>query len=106
MIKKIQQGDVVFWEGEKVPDDGKVLKTTIVRHGESGNAHCIKSGECDLIEKDGVLYYVAKTKTIITHDGPHKPHHGTVVLPAKTSGRVGTIYESNPFDEQIRAIRD
>lgn len=106
MIEKLQQGDVIFWQGEKVPEDGTVLQTTIVRHGESGNAHVIESGECKLIEKNGILYYIAETESKIKHSGPHKPHHGTITLPAKTSGRVGTVQEANPFTEQIAAVRD
>lgn len=106
MNYKIQQGDVIFFAGEEIPTDGKLKIDGVVRHGESGNAHVIISGDCELITKNGIEYFNAKTETHITHAGPHAPHHGTVILPAKSKGRIGSVVEYNPYTEQIERVRD
>jgi hypothetical protein len=65
------QGDCVFYFicKNELPKDAKKLETKVLLEGETiGHKHRITEGECDLFEKDGVLYYNPKTETKIGHE--------------------------------------
>jgi hypothetical protein len=73
------QGDCVFYfiERKNIPKDAKKLETKVLLEGETiGHKHRIVEGECDLYEKDGVLYYVPTTETKVAHE----EHRTTTII--------------------------
>lgn len=96
----IQQGDVLIFESE-IPEGAKKQKGNIIREGETtGHAHRV-IGECDIYEKDGVLYmHAGKGGVIIKHE----EHKEQVVKGGKY--RIGVVKEVDPFEKVVRQVRD
>jgi hypothetical protein len=65
------QGDCVFYfiKENEIPEGARKLETKVLLEGETvGHKHRIIDGECDLYEKDNVLYYVPKSETKVGHE--------------------------------------
>lgn len=103
---KFQQGDLIFCFENFIPEDGEKFNTGLIKQGISGNMHEIVSGDCELIKKNETIWFNAKTETIVIHHGPHSPHHGKIILPAGTQGRIIRIVETDPFSDIIKAVQD
>jgi len=95
-----QQGDVII-KRAKGKITGKKLDHGILAEGEAtGHKHEIKTGNYDLIEKDGELYLINKEEVTVTHQ-EHSPIN---LPPGKWS--IGIVQEFDPFKEEARKVID
>ena len=110
----IQQGDVLFFRTNDLPKGLKRKKAvrpglaTFAEGEVTGHHHSAviekidgrKTDNITLYEKDGVLYCSVRKETTVTHQ-EHKP----VTLPMGDY-RVGIVREYDPFEKEIRDVRD
>lgn len=113
-MELIQQGDVLFFRIDSLPEGLTVKEgarpgfVTFAEGEVTGHHHSAvigKVGGCDtdnitLYEKDGVLYCAVAGETEVTHQ-EHRP----VTLPPGNY-RVGIVREYDPFEKEIRDVRD
>ena len=106
-MNQLQQGDVLFVKVSTLPSNLKAAPTTrrgiILADGETtGHAHTIEDLENVnvFVDESGALYVEAKEATVVTHE-EHKP----VTLPAGIY-KVGRVQEVDPFENEIRSVRD
>ena len=98
-VDLIVQGDV-FLTPEILPVGAKKLRHKILAKGEStGHAH-VADAESELYEYEGTLYLIAETGVQVKHE-EHKP----INVPAGT-WKIGIIREYDPFEEEIRQVKD
>jgi hypothetical protein len=100
-----QQGDVLFKKVKEVR--GKEVKPDargyVFAEGEhTGNYHAVKDTEAvKVYEENGVKYVrVIKDNATVEHQ-----EHGAVVLP-RGKYKIGIVKEFDPFEQDIRRVRD
>jgi len=104
-MQQLQQGDVLLLAAQ-LPEGCKKISAGrrgyVLVEGEStGHAHVIEDIEgCEIYEKDGVMYISASREVSLTHE-----EHNVVKIPAG-SWEVGIVQEYDPFDEELRNVRD
>ena len=103
-MKLYRQGDWVFAEVGKVPEEAKPEKRDsrnrlIIGEGEAtGHAHAVHSKEADIMVLDNVRWLLAPEAVDVVHE-----EHDTIRLPAGTYElRPQFIYERG----QIRKVLD
>lgn len=103
--KCYQQGDVVFKSVEKIK--GNPVKPDargyVFAEGEStGHCHVVKDTEAvKVYEENGVKYVrVITASATVEHQ-----EHGPVALP-KGTYRIGIVKEYDPFENDIRRVKD
>lgn len=106
-MKYFQQGDVLFFavDGVKGTKKKADLRGIVFAEGEyTGHYHAIKETDTDdveLYEENGVLYCsVKKERATVEHQ-----EHGAIVLP-KGDYKIGIVKEFDPFEEEIRQVKD
>lgn len=99
-MKFYQHGDVLIKEINNV--DGEKLKTNVVMEGEfTGHAHRITQGQFQLYKTAmQQMYLQCLTACVITHE-EHKP----IEIP-KGTYIIEAVREFDPFEDEIRAVRD
>lgn len=108
----VQQGDVLFFRMDALPEGVKAKKGNrpglatfaegeVTSHHHSAVVEQI-DGEDNLVlyEKGGVLYCAVRRETVVTHQ-EHKP---VTLFPGDY--RVGIVREYDPFEKEIRDVRD
>lgn len=98
----IVQGDIFFVK-EAIPKGAKSRKHDgRLKEGEStGHCHKVAAPEkVEFYEKDGVLYLRVKEKTTVEHE-----EHNPVTL-EPGDYRFDSQIEDDPFDDEIREIKD
>lgn len=100
-IKKLQQGDVILKPVDyKV--SGRKLDHLILAEGEStGHSHQLVDGLGQLIVMDNILHLqVFSEAAKLKHE-----EHREIVVP-KGDYVVGQVNEYDPFEDEIRKVRD
>lgn len=105
-MKYYQQGDVLFFVVKKVK--GKVIKPEAERgfvfaEGETtGHYHAVKETEgVKVYEENGTKYCaVEKESAVVEHQ-----EHGAITLP-KGTYKISIVKEFDPFEQEIRKVRD
>lgn len=104
-MKIYQQGDVVFFTEKEIK--GKEVKADargyVFAEGEqTGHYHTVKDTEAvKVYEENGVKYCrVIKDNAKVVHQ-----EHSVVTLP-RGNYRIGIVQEFDPFEEEIRNVRD
>ena len=101
---KLQQGDVILHKINGLPKGAKLLSHKTLAIGEStGSRHEIVWVDAGLYELDGILYAHNPSNKVSFQD---HPQHGTLVIEKKSTYRIGTKREYDPFEEEIRKIMD
>lgn len=102
-----QHGDMLLYKVDHLPRDTLTRRASIKRHvlaeGEAtGHAHAIEDLEgCDVyVDKSGVLYVDVYRPVQLTHE----EHAAQTIQPGVY--RVGRVREVDPFQDEIRAVRD
>lgn len=105
-----QQGDVLLFAVDTIPDGAKVVPRKngrlILAEGEAtGHAHAISDPGATLYSMpDGTLYLEVTGEVVPLEHEEHKAHH----IKRKRSRiyRVGKVREMDPFESEIRQVRD
>ena len=97
-------GDVILRKVKDLPQGAKKQNRksgcVVLAEGEvTGHAHRIKD-ECELYEKDGVLFLVNENKVTVTHE----EHKATVILPGVWE--IGIAKEYDFLTEETRNVAD
>jgi hypothetical protein len=107
--KLVQQGDVLFFKVEGLPEEGltpaKSSKRGMVvfAEGEShGHYHSV-------LEESGVKLFEDETGTLWCSvpaevEVEHQEHNKVTLAPGNY--RIGIVREVDPFSEEIHAVRD
>ena len=102
-----QQGDVLLFKEDSLPKKVKKVDPEngqfVLAVGEAtGHAHVIDAlNSCEVFKDDaGTVWLSVLSPTTIRHQ-----EHKAVTLP-KGKFRVGLVRESDPFDKEIRSVRD
>ena len=114
------QGDV-FLVSEKIPEEAKRIAKRPLAVGErTGHAHEIAGEEHDLYEAGGVLHFrtyrAEENYELYELDGvlylrTHKPvtlrhpEHKPITID-RGEWRVGIVKEFDPFEEEVRNVKD
>ena len=101
---KQQQGDVIIKRTYKIPEGAiRVFRNKrgyVLAEGEAtGHAHEIND-YIEMYEKEGVLYIRADKPVTIRHE-----EHKAIRLESGIY-KVGRVREYDPFDEEVREVRD
>jgi len=103
----IQQGDVLFFEENNLPESIKKVKSKngylIFAEGETtGHFHgVLEEDACELFEDEhGTLWCKVAGEIDVKHQ-EHKP-----VTLKEGVYRIGIVREVDPFAEEIRSVRD
>jgi len=107
--KLYQQGDVLLFSVEKIPDECKTMKADhrgwVLAEGEAtGHAHTIPMGVDSgsvLFEDEGHNLWLNASKSVTIKHQEHK----AVTLP-KGKYKIGIVKEVDPFSEEIHKVRD
>ena len=105
-MRQQQQGDVMFLMVEDIPNGAKRVKPIngiyILAEGEAtGHKHSVVAEPgIELYEHNGVLYLSVGHTIPATHE-----EHGPITL---TPGirEIGLVVEVDPFEGEIRQVRD
>lgn len=96
-----QHGDVTIKPVKSAPKGARRRQGNTLMEGETtGHTHKVTEGEFDLVTKGGVLYFVARTPCVVTHE-EHKP----IAVPQGTY-KVGRVREYDFFQKEIRLVKD
>ena len=105
--KLIQQGDVLFFLSDKMPDGlkkRKAVRRGLVTFAEgevTGHHHsCVTDGVTLYEDEAGVLWCKVEKETTVTH----QEHNPVTLEPGNY--RVGIVREYDPFEKEIRDVRD
>lgn len=105
--KLYQQGDVLVFKEEKIPEDATVLKVDdrgiVLAEGEvTGHYHSIAElDECEAFKDTaGDTWLNVKSPVKIKHQ-----EHKQITLP-KGKYRVGIVREVDPFAEEVNKVKD
>lgn len=104
--KYVQQGDVLVFDAETIPDDAVKVAPVggryVLREGEAtGHAHAVvATPDVELFEKGGTLYLRVHEPTDLTHE-----EHGTHTLTPGVK-RIGAVREVDPFENAVRYVAD
>lgn len=101
----IQQGDVLLFSVDRVPEGAKAVKTSgkiILAEGEAtGHAHAITQVEkCETFTLADALFIRCNAPVVVTHE-----EHGNVTLDPGV-WRVGIVREYDHFAEEARKVID
>jgi len=103
VIKKFQQGDLIIKETTEKQKGKKLTHCVLQSSDVSGHKHIIKKGNVSLYNhnnKDEFILVVVDKEVILTHE-EHKP----IKIP-KGKYLVYGVKEFDPFEEEIRRVRD
>jgi hypothetical protein len=103
MDKQRQQGDVLFYSVEEIPETAKEKKgkDIIVAEGEStGHAHRITDDYVQMFLDDGIVFLSSAKPFVCRHE-----EHKEVALPAGKY-RIGIVREYDHFAERERRVAD
>ena len=96
---KYQQGDVII-KASIIPKDAELIAKKPLAIGEvSGHSHQVVE-DCEMYEKDGVLYITSSNQMTVKHE-----EHTQIVLPAGDY-QIGIVKEFDPFLEETRRVID
>lgn len=111
-MRKLQQGDVLLKKCDTIPANAKKVamkpRGFVLAEGETtGHCHVVRDDTVELFEADGVLYLKAITPTNLEHTLPtgEQADHNPVAIDAGI-WQVGIVKEFDPFQEEIRNVRD
>jgi hypothetical protein len=98
---KLQQGDVIIKDVE-YEVNGEKLDHLVLAEGEStGHAHRLTEGLGALIVLDNILHLqVFSENAKLRHE-----EHNEIVIP-KRNYKISIVREFDPFENEIRAVRD
>lgn len=103
----IQQGDVLFFRVDAIPAGMKEKKpiipgmTTFAEGETTGHHHsCVTDGVELYEDAAGVLWCHVEKDAVVTHQ-EHKP-----VTLSPGNYRIGIVREYDPFENEIRSVRD
>jgi len=105
-MRQLQQGDVLLNQIKTLPKDAKQLKPKdkryILADGEvTGHAHAIEALESiELYEVNDTLYLKVISPAPLIHE-----EHNTINLPVGLY-EVGRVVEIDPFEQELRNVRD
>jgi len=99
---KYQQGDVILRKVTKNLKEGKKLDHLVLAEGEAtGHNHRITEGIASLIMLDKILHLEVFSETAkLEHQ-----EHNEIILP-KGKYEIGIVKEYDPFEDEIRQVRD
>jgi hypothetical protein len=101
MNKKLQQGDVIL-EPVNYAIKGEKLNHLTLAEGEStGHYHRIESGLGQLIMMDKIMHLQIFSDTALLRHEEHNP----INVP-KGDYKIKIVREYDPFDDEIRQVRD
>ena len=100
----IVQGDVFFTRTEALPNGAmpveRTLRGFVIAEGEAtGHAHVV-ADDIELYEVGGFLYLRTESEVKVKHE-----EHKSVIL-SKGIWKVGIVHEYDPFNEEVRGVRD
>lgn len=97
-----QQGDVLAFKVDKIPQEAKKLKNLILMHGEvTGHCHQVTSGLAELFETGSTKYLkVLSDEAVVTHE-----EHKAITLP-KGVYKIERVREYDHFVEEARVVED
>lgn len=100
-----QQGDVLFHKVSSVPGGARKVKhhngKYVLAEGEvTGHAHVVPQQECELYEKDGVLFMSVPKSATVTHE----EHHPVTIDDGVWE--VAGVVEVDPFEDETRRVAD
>lgn len=103
-VMKKQQGDVIIKRTFKIPEGAtRVFRNQrgyVLAEGEAtGHAHVIDD-YVEMYEKDGVLYIRVDKPVTVKHE-EHKP-----IRLESGIYKVGKVREYDPFEEEVREVKD
>lgn len=97
----LQQGDVLLFVENEIPNTLVSMNTNVVQEGEhTGHAHRLDTGEVFIEPKTKVKYLKLVNPTMLRHE-----EHKAFNVPAGLY-RVGIVREVDPFEDEIRAVKD
>jgi len=103
-MKTYQQGDVLIQECNIPSDAQKVISKNgkfILAEGETtGHCHAVCEDNCQLYEKNGILYMRVDAATEVVHE-----EHKKIKIPAGDY-IVEKVVEVDPFADEIRKVAD
>lgn len=100
-ITYFQQGDVLLFPIDSLPEGLENSKTKVVQEGEhTGHAHRLAEGEVFLDKKTNTKFLRLVEDTAISHE-----EHKTINLPAGNY-QVGIVREYDHFNEEARQVAD
>ncbi len=104
-MKYQQQGDVLIFaiNESELPTDLEDLKTNVIQEGEhTGHAHRMYDGKAEVFQsKETKVKYL---KVLTPVNLRHEEHKAFVVDPGIY--RIGIVREVDPFEDEIRAVKD
>lgn len=101
----IQQGDVLFYKTDAIPESATKSESNVVQEGEhTGHAHRLDEEEQFAIYEENGNKYV-ETPELSLVDISHEEHK-TIPLPKNSKFKIGIVREFNPIDESLRPVLD
>ena len=111
-MRKLQQGDVVLKSIDKLPETAKKVEMKprgfVLAEGETtGHCHVVLDKTAELYEVGGVLYLKANNPCALQHTLPNglQADHNPIAVDAGL-WEVGIVKEYDPFQEEVRNVRD
>ena len=103
--KQRQQGDVCYEKVSVLPEGAmKVARTHEKGHilavGEATGHHHAIADDCEVYEKDGILYLVNEKAVVLNHE-EHKPQ---VIEPG--IWKIGIVNEHDYTRDMVRNVQD
>lgn len=101
MNKYFQAGDLLFFEGAKIPKDVTEKKDGVILHSDTtGHSHKVIGPEAKLYLKDGKTYISTSEIAILTH-----PEHKDLALPPGNY-EMRIVQEFDHLAEESRNVID
>ena len=98
---KLQQGDVIL-NSVDYEIKGKKLDHLVLAEGEAtGHRHQLVDGLGQLIMMDKIMHLQVFSETALLKHEEHKP----IIVP-KGNWKINIVREYDPFEEEIRRVRD
>ena len=99
---KLQQGDVILRDIDKIPDGSEIQDNLILAYGSAtGHKHQIIAGKAELWLKDDKMYLSVLSDSVkLVHD----EHKSITILQGNWS--VTKVMEYDHFAEEAREVRD
>lgn len=100
-MKKLQQGDVIIRKVDYAVE-GEKLDHLVLAEGEAtGHSHQITEGLGQLIMMDKIMHLQIFSETAkLRHE-----EHNEVIIP-KGDYKIGIVREYDPFEDEIRQVKD
>ena len=103
-----QQGDVLCFGGESIPEGAKPIKirdgNIILAEGErTGHYHAVEANPAEVegFEHDGTIYLNVKVANVTVKHQEHKP-----ITLKQGQYKIGIVRELDPFQEVIHRVAD